>query len=51
MLVRTTDVLEQLRKLPMRPTAVTHVLAVSIDTLISRTAEESDILDGLLGGH
>jgi putative nucleotidyltransferase with HDIG domain len=29
--VRTTDVLEQLRKLPMRPSAVTHVLVVLDD--------------------
>jgi HD-like signal output (HDOD) protein len=29
--MRTTDVLEQLRRLPMRPTAVTHVLAVLDD--------------------
>jgi putative nucleotidyltransferase with HDIG domain len=29
--VRTTDVLEQLRTLPMRPSAVTHVLAVLDD--------------------
>jgi HD-like signal output (HDOD) protein len=29
--MRTTDVLEQLRKLPMRPTAVTHLLTVLDD--------------------
>jgi putative nucleotidyltransferase with HDIG domain len=29
--MRTTDVLEQLRRLPMRPTAVTHVLSVLDD--------------------
>jgi putative nucleotidyltransferase with HDIG domain len=41
--VRTTDVLEQLRKLPMRPTAVTHVLA----TLDDPEANAEDIASAL----
>jgi HD-like signal output (HDOD) protein len=41
--VRTTDVLEQLRRLPMRPSAVTHVLAILDDP----NASAADIASAL----